>query len=791
MDTLPGLSTRILPLDQSTDAAHCGHKAAALAALRRAGCHVPDGFVIPVDAQPSESEIDAAMKSLGAGRWAVRSSGVAEDLDEASFAGQYETVLGAGTTAEVVAAAQRVRASAFSRNLAAYQRAQSGAAGPAGGVAVLVQRLVDATAAGVAFSANPVTGDDETVIEAVRGLGDRLVSGERDGDRWIVNVHARAGNDTGVIERATALRIAELAKRVAGLRGAPQDIEWAIAGSELFLLQARPITGLPRRPKWEIPPGRWTKDVTHWSGPMTPMGASILLPELSAATAKVFQEFGLPLERFRPLSLGGEVYMQEIEVGGKHNPGSPPPWWLGAIVFRVIPVLRRLAQTAEEALPKLESYPRKWEDTWRAQCAGRIELARKVDLAALTDAQLQAHLRHLIDDVLAPAVLIHFQLMLPDMVALHDLARCCRETLGWNDAQMLELLAGVSTTALRAAEELADVADAAGPTAVREGIDAVRRSLAGPRLQAWLDLWGLRALDCDPGSPTIAEAPALVAGLLRHPRPDRGAVERKRQAAIAKARAALAGENLARFNAALAVAERLHPQREENVLYTQSLPMGLIRRVLVELGRRLVATGALRTADDVVYLELGELHDAFAGTMPGESAAERTRRRRAERTWVRAHPGPAYHGPAPVPPPSPRGLPHGLNRLLSALSWEVALEETAPTPASGDDVLTGTPASPGRATGRVRVVRSEADLAAFEPGEILVCPSTHSSWAVVFAKAAAVVTDHGGLLSHPSIVAREFGLPAVVGTGRATARLTTGQSVTVNGTTGRVELKPV
>ena len=91
-------------------------------------------------------------------------------------------------------------------------------------------------------------------------------------------------------------------------------------------------------------------------------------------------------------------------------------------------------------------------------------------------------------------------------------------------------------------------------------------------------------------------------------------------------------------------------------------------------------------------------------------------------------------------------------------------------------------------TGRVRVIRSEADLSALEPGEILVCPSTHSSWSVVFARAAALVTDHGGMLAHPAIVAREYGIPAVVGTGVATSSLVDGQMVTVDGTTGRVEM---
>jgi pyruvate,water dikinase len=219
----------------------------------------------------------------------------------------------------------------------------------------------------VAFSANPVTGDDEVVVEAVRGLGDRLASGAADADRWVIGAAAKPIVDTGIISRSTAEAIGVLARRVAHVRGGPQDIEWALDRGEVVVLQARPITGLPLAPARDIPSGRWVKDTIHWSGPMTPVGASILLPLIETLLAEVFAEFGVPLERMRVRSLGGEIYMQEIEIGGRHNTGAPPPWWLGAIAFRCVPPLRRVATTAKRALPKLEAYPRAWEDSWRGR----------------------------------------------------------------------------------------------------------------------------------------------------------------------------------------------------------------------------------------------------------------------------------------------------------------------------------------------------------------------------------------------------------------------------------------
>lgn len=401
---------RVLTLNDAHDPLICGNKAAALGALRRAGHHVPDGVVVPAGVAFTRAEAMKVRDHLGQGPWAVRSSSVAEDLVDASFAGQYETVLNVTTLEGLVDAVALVRVSASTAHAADYQRAQAYDA--MASMAVLVQRQVGARAAGVAFSANPITGADEVIIEAVPGLGDRLAS----------------------------------------------------------------------------------------------------------------------------------------------------------------------------------------------------------------------------------------------------------------------------------------------------------------------------------------------------------------------------------------VAERVHPIREENVLYTQSLPVGLVRRTLLELGRRLVARCVLRRADEVAYLEVEEIGPALEGHLVGEPAAARAARRHAEHRWVRANPGPAFHGPAPVPPPSTRGLPAAMQRLLGAFTWHITLEETSEPPAVPHGALAGVGASTGRVSGRVRVIRHEAELSSLEPGEILVCASTHSSWSVAFARAAALVTDHGGMLAHPAIVAREYGIPAVVGTGVATSSLVDGQTVTVDGATGRVEM---
>ncbi|MGH3745182.1 MAG: PEP-utilizing enzyme, partial [Mycobacteriales bacterium] len=142
-------------------------------------------------------------------------------------------------------------------------------------------------------------------------------------------------------------------------------------------------------------------------------------------------------------------------------------------------------------------------------------------------------------------------------------------------------------------------------------------------------------------------------------------------------------------------------------------------------------------------------------------------------------------GPPPSPPPDVRGLPPAARRLNAALLWSQPHPPTQQS-GSGETALVGTAASPGRYTGPVRVVRTEADFALLRPGEVLVAPTTDPAWSVLFGVAGALVTDGGGLLSHAAIVAREHALPAVVATGDATRSLVDGEVVTVDGSTGRV-----
>jgi pyruvate,water dikinase len=293
-----------------SDAPHVGAKAANLGELARAGFAVPEGFILTtaafacfleanalnpehdpnvVAAAPVPTDVANAVLTVAArfgdAALAVRSSGVAEDLPDASFAGQHETVLDVRGPEALLGAVRRCWASAFGERAAAYRagRDQAGA-----NMAVLVQRQIHADAAGVAFTANPVTGNrEETLVSAVRGLGERLVSGQASPDEWIVRgteVVSQVVSE-GALTAEHVRAVADLARRVeAHLDGVPQDIEWAIAGSELFLLQARPISALPEHVAWQVPgPGGWARHfrIGEWLGdPVTPLFATWLLPRL-------------------------------------------------------------------------------------------------------------------------------------------------------------------------------------------------------------------------------------------------------------------------------------------------------------------------------------------------------------------------------------------------------------------------------------------------------------------------------------------------------------------------------
>lgn len=725
MNRVPG--PRLLSLDdpRATDPQQAGGKAARLAALVQAGHPVPPGFVLTVDGLRGDLApggelalaLDAALAALD-GPVAVRSSGLAEDLAEASFAGQYETVLDVVGTHAVLAAVQRCLASAASERVQSYQ-AERGL--DAASMAVLVQRMVPARAAGVAFTADPVTGArDRVIVSAVRGLGEGLVSGTADAEEWEVQGGQvqRRREAGGVLTEAQVRAVAGLALAVAD--GQPTDIEWALS-DRLQLLQARPMTALPEPLRWDPPaPGGWARHfrLGEWIGaPLSPLFETWLLADLERGMHARF-EFLFGIQMPRP---------EHVVVNGWYFYGlNQPQMGLGALwtMLRNVPSHWRemAALTPPVAHLGFESEVQRWRDQLLPAWQATVDDARaRVDQVPL------AELPALVDAVIAGA------------------------------AVQAASLVGVSGYAAKAEWKLATFCKAHG----------------GERGDAWLDL--VTGGEVRPAAHDVEGLDWMLPTLgERGPLPEppsaeaRARLAARRDAAEAALRAALSPRLQARLDPLLAAARRAHVLRQEQTgLFTLGWPV--MRRALARIGEALVARGALSAPAELYFLRREELQALLdGGTLAPPLAA-----RRAE--WARQN---------RLVPPLVIGELTGMFKETFAQMEAFLHHEEHDAP----DALVGMPGSPGRVSGPARVIRSLDELHRLLPGEILVAPVTTPGWTPAFAKALAIVTDTGSIASHASIVAREHGIPAVVGTGAGTGRIHDGQWITVDGGRGLVRL---
>ena len=789
------------------DAATVGSKAAHLAQLRAAGFTVPDGIVLPSTllagwraGAPAPHEIKQAVAEAVAAfpgqALAVRSSADAEDAAGASFAGSYATVLGVTGVEQALAAVRTCLDSADAPRVSSYRGS--------GGIhmSVLVQPMLNPDAAGVAFTADPVSGAPDVVrISAVRGLGDRVADGTANPEEWQVSAGAAdrlPGNADPALSTDQAVQIAQVAQKAAEHFGGPQDIEWAWRGGQVHVLQSRPITTLPVPPTATLDGLGWEKDAAHYAEQFTPFGWSLFGPTVAAAGLPMADTFGLMIDGIEQVSIGGEIYVRPIPPFGSPEPKGPtPPAALVGLVARVHPKLRRRMKAAKQALQSglAERTLDMWEQSWRGEFERRTTALLGEDLTSLDDAALVEHLqraRALLED----GHYVHFQLLMPYTLAVHDLVRTCEDLLGWDAATTLQLLVGYSPASVAGMRDLETIHErvaarpeltdalAASPTDPVTALRPIDPVLAD-EVAAWLHGHGWRTTNYDPGSAAIIERPGIVTRLLLQPS-DRAEAT---VAADAEASALdrLNGADRARFAADLHRARRAYPVREENVVLTDNVPCGILRRWVLEAGVRLVGRGRLPRVDDAVYCTADELVSALRGG--ADELTPAAARRRNEQAWVRAHPGPALVGPS-GDLPNLRYLPKHGRQMNQAVLWGMKMEFPGEVAASDGEDLRGSPASPGHYTGRVRVVRKESDFASLLPGEVLVCPTASPSWTILFGIAGALVTDGGGPLAHAAIVAREHSLPAVVGTVNATSRLTDGQLVTIDGTAGTVTIHP-
>lgn len=845
----------VLPLTDVTrvDTARVGRKAAVLGELLRASFPVPDGFVITAEALeqvlaengPSSHRTpeqiatiplpDALVQELRTitevmrdTALAVRSSGLSEDLPGLSYAGQYESILNVTGLHALEQAVRDCWASAFSRRVSSYQVAHQVSSSRQ--IAILVQRMVPAEAAGVAFSANPVTGKQtEAVVSAVRGLGDRLVSGVASPDEWIVS-GADAVSQTcpeHALTAKQALTVAELVRRVERHFGMPQDIEWALADGQFWLLQARPITALPEPASVaipvpvEVPPGFWQRD-TFSLRPLSPMQRSLVLPVRRAGIKYIFAYSLVEGPEYR--EIGGWMYSHFVTMG----PDREPPSWMKPLISRLIPALTPLAI---RLIPKMrdrvqhiatavrtdepDQLIHRWYEHWQPEQATRMTALRESDLTTLDDKELDDHLRKV--TVLAEEAMdIHFRTAGPVIILVGELGVICRNLFGWDASQTLTLLTGLEGKTTEPAIRLSELAQMVKQRplvqSLLQQIDAnIVESLSNVddeferAFVAYLREFGCRSLSNDLTEAAIAEQPALVLRLIRDqitrafdPVAKASELKSVRASAEDRARAAIATQPVAvreRFERTLTRARQAYPVGDDSAFFT-SVAWTLVRYALLELGHRLAARGQIAQQHDVFFLGCEEARATFHR---GDDRRSLVSRRKGERAWIEAHPGPATYGRDPGPPPPLDSLLHSLSpevrEIVEASLWSIGAASGDRDQNRGkgatDSYLSGLAASAGRYTGPVCVVRNEAEFGKLHAGDVLVCPITTAQWSMLFPSVGALVTDMGGLLSHPAIIAREYHIPAIVATGNATQFLHDGQMVTIDGSTGQVELSRI
>ncbi|WP_438008277.1 PEP/pyruvate-binding domain-containing protein [Sorangium sp. So ce321] len=725
-----------------------------------------------------EGAIRAAHRELGAARVAVRSSATAEDLADASFAGQQETFLDVASEDEALASVRRCWASLYSPRALHYRRTR-GISHLSVEIAVVVQQMVPAEAAGVLFTVDPVKQRwDWMLLSAAPGLGEAIVSGHRRGDTYRIRREPRGGGGPqagspaqrgalAIVDRdlespgrpalgdAELLELSRLGLSLEAHFGCPQDVEFAVASGRVFLLQSRPITTL---------------------------GAAELEPIEPAPTGTMDEA----LERFpiapRPLDRWAIKHNLRAFIHALRHMGfavsdadaqEPPAhvWRETLLLPKLRPTVRLLGAPAKLAA----CFNHDLSAWWNGEPLSRLLAASQpVDCTHLGDAELIERADH-VAEVYGDVMGQRFERGPSFMLGTAALGLAVRLAVGKARAPALlaDLLGGIHTrtsAANRALFRVAKQAESAGPDvadAIRSGrtgdlraTEAGRACLAA--VDAFLDEYGHReGVGPYLSTPTWKNDPEPVWCLLRSfmalsELPDDGGGARRGAALLEIERRLRWVPGLARAFRALTEHVRAATVFREDSHFDLTRPLSAMQTLVAELGRRLHDRGLLPTATDVFQLSEQEAKAWLLGRAPPKEEIEALlKRRRATYQVVNTR-------------------------------WQKQRMQGGGT---GDE-LRGTGASSGVVRARARLVRGEHQFDRLRPGEILVCSYTNPSWTPLFALAAGVVTDTGGAGSHAAIVAREYGIPAVMGASGATERIADGQQLLVDGTEGLVRLLP-
>ena len=839
--------------DTSATLEYVGGKGMSLAKMINAGLPVPDGFHVTteayrqfVSANNLQDRINATLQAVDVSRpstletasetinglfaraeipgdlanaivnayatlpgsnpaVAVRSSATAEDLPDASFAGQQETYLNISGADQVLEATRKCWASLWTARAISY-RARQGIGAEGVALAVVVQMLVNAEVAGIMFTVNPLNGNhDEIVINAAWGLGEAVVGGavtpdtltvskpeggviHRDtAEKLVMTVRTETGTEeqpvpdslqkVPVLSDEQAAQLAHYGMEIEKLYGMPMDIEWTLSDGKFAIVQARPITTLPEPPlKWVssaskafMARGSFAEFVPD---PVSPLFATLAVPIAEGETRKMMNDFvGIKDDD----SYLFEVVNGYVYVGIKNK-------YMGKMILATLTKSKKILQNSKERWEAIRAKSitvvNKWKPRNPAELsapellAGVRELfgataeyytvaqSGAIPAASSSELPFSRYYDMLVkrkDDPTATTFLLGFEnLPLRAEKALYDLAMWAK-----NQPELADYLMCMPAETVCAALQ-------------SEPVPVPVSGEFATRFADYLAKFGHTLYDLDFAKPVPADDPAPLIDAIKVYLEGKGSNPHERQRAQIELRehaeqaitSRLGSLRRKWFLKLLKWAQESAPIREDCIA-DMGLGYPTLRRLLSEFGRRLVAGNVIARPEDIYWLEAQELDELAAILKNGEKLpnyADHVESRRA--AWQRAR---------DVTPPVTIPEKKWVSKLMVHDNPE-------------GDTLKGYGASAGKATAPACVMRGPEDFSLMHPGDVIVAVTTTPAWTPLFAMASAVVTDIGGPLSHSSIVAREYGIPAVMATGVVSKRIKNGQMITVDGGAGIISL---
>lgn len=851
-----------------------GGKAANLDRLTRLGHRVPAFYVVTTAAfsasrslsprdplpLPLRKEIFRAQAELFPPDifMAVRSSAVGEDAAGESFAGIHDSFLYVRGADAIIDAIRRVWASVYSERAMAYRKSRQL---PTDNVqiAVVVQQMVDADVSGVAFTAEPTTGDvHRVVVSSLYGLGEGLVSGGLDADlftidkrtqaietlaaekteRFVFDV-AKAGGvtrepvpaevrDGPSLSESQVRLVVEAARKIEDAWGAPQDIEFAVDGAgSLWILQTRPITTVEEHGPAAGYGLLWDNSniIESFSGVTSPMTFSVIRRAYATVYRCFSEVMGIAPETIRqsePLYqnmlglISGRVYynlrswylllrlfpgfeynrqFMESMMGVKesYEPERAPPPSAARRYFVELPALLRLVLRSTRNFVRIRSLVARFEDHfelhYRRWAAMDLSEKRPHELMAIYGDME----REILEQWRAPIINDLFVMM--NYGVLKKLcASWCGDTSGSLQNDLICGEGGIRSTEptfrlmdlardVRAQPELVQVF-----TTQPLG-EIARVTQSDPRFAAfrsafaqYLDEYGFRCMnELKLEEPTLRDRPDFAYQVIRNyvtsqSGTDPGTIHTRemaiRSSAEERADALLRSWWKRRVFGQVLKNARLGVKNRENMRFARTRIFGLVRELVRSMGTQLAQAGAIDRPDDVFYLTLDETFDYVKGTAVTTRLRELVALRRAEFDEYRSD-----ESSAPDDRFETFGMVYSRNRFRGRVA---AVAQT-------DGVLRGIPCSPGRVTNRVKVILTPSDDAQLS-GEILVAGRTDPGWVPLYPSVSGLLIERGSILSHSAIVAREMGIPTIVGIPGLTSTLKTGQTVSMDGSTGTIEI---